>query len=114
MVPDAPSAEAVWIDGEWTWRGNRWAWKRGRWVVAPRGAHFSPWTGTRDEDGVFFFAEGRWRDASGGDLPEPPPLAVAETSIGPVIEPEGAEIALPPLPADVPAEIDASAGDADA
>ena len=26
LVPNAPSGEAVWIDGEWQWQGQRWAW----------------------------------------------------------------------------------------
>src|SRR5689334_3320659 len=29
IVPDKPSDDAVWIDGEWAWRGRRWAWRSG-------------------------------------------------------------------------------------
>lgn len=75
FVPEQPSSDAVWIDGEWGWRGKRWRWKWGRWVVAPKGATFSPWTQVRDQDGNLFFASGTWRDAEGHDIAEPPTLA---------------------------------------
>lgn len=91
-VPSAPSDEAVWIDGEWTWQGARWAWKPGRWLVAPAEASFAPWTTTRDATGTLYFAEGRWRDARGGEMPEPAPLAVARTRAGAVINPKGESV----------------------
>ncbi len=91
FVPAEPeqASAAVWIDGEWTWQGRRWSWKPGRWVVAPAGASFSPWTTTRDALGNLLVAEGRWRDADGGDVPDPKPLAVARRSAGTVVDPEG-------------------------
>jgi hypothetical protein len=82
----------VWIDGEWTWEGTRYAWKRGRWVEPPSGAKFSPWTGTRDAMGVYYVAEGTWRDTSGKDLPEPPELASGSPRGGAPVTPEGEQV----------------------
>jgi hypothetical protein len=96
FIPAAPQDDAVWIDGEWTWQGRRWAWKRGRWVVPPPNGRFSPWTATRDKSGLLYVAEGRWRDAEGRELPEPKPIAVAQTRGGRVTDPQGTPI--PPTP----------------
>ena len=88
-IPNLPQEGAVWIDGEWTWQGRRWAWKQGRWVMPPSGARFSPWTSTRDKTGLFYVAEGKWRDAQGRELPDPKPVALGRTRGGPVTDPEG-------------------------
>ncbi|GAC1554362.1 MAG: hypothetical protein NVS3B10_15770 [Polyangiales bacterium] len=97
IIPtEPPSARAVWIDGEWTWQGRRWAWKQGRWVVPPAGARFSPWTSTRDKSGLFYVAEGKWRDAQGRDVPDPKPMAIGHTRGGPVTDPEGDSVAPTP------------------
>ena len=82
LVPDAPNGSAVWIDGEWTWQGKRWAWKPGRWIAPPADAAFSPWTSVRDKAGLLYVAEGKWRDKQGRELPDPKPLAVANTRGG--------------------------------
>jgi hypothetical protein len=95
-VPDKPQGGAVWIDGEWAWEGTRWAWKRGRWVMAPTNATFSPWTSTRDPEGVLYVAEGTWRDHEGKEVPPPPELAHAKPSGGGVVDPEGSTV--PPAP----------------
>jgi hypothetical protein len=71
VVPDQPTDEAVWIDGEWTWQGRRWAWKKGRWVTPRQDVFFAPWTSTRNADGTLFVAEGAWRDASGAEVASP-------------------------------------------
>ena len=89
VVPPRPSAEAVWIDGEWTWTGSRWAWKYGSWVVPPAGAAYSPWTTVRSSDATLYFAPGVWRDARGVPLPAPIPLAIAKASHDDVIGSEG-------------------------
>jgi len=91
FIPDLPKDKpgAVWIDGEWTWQGRRWAWKQGRWVVPPSSGRFSPWTSTRDKTGLFYVAEGKWRDAQGHELPDPTPVALGRTRGGPVTDPEG-------------------------
>ncbi len=90
-IPDLPKEKegAVWIDGEWTWQGRRWAWKQGRWVMPPSGGRFSPWTSTRDKTGLYYVAEGKWRDAQGRELPDPTPVALGHTRSGPVTDPEG-------------------------
>jgi hypothetical protein len=92
FIPSEPRDGAVWIDGEWTWQGRRWAWKTGRWVSPPPNAAYSPWTSVRDSVGTLYVAEGRWRDKSGNDLPDPPPLALGRVRGGPVINPEGEEV----------------------
>jgi hypothetical protein len=96
LIPDPPKPEAVWVDGEWTWQGRRYAWKRGRWLVAPTNARFSPWTATRDKSGLFYIAEGKWRDPQGRELPDPPPLVLGKTHGGPVVDPEGGPVAATP------------------
>ena len=102
-VPPAPKSDAAWIDGEWTWQGARWAWKRGRWVVPPASAAYSPWTSNRDRTGVFYVAEGRWRDKQLRELPDPVPLTVGRAGGGPVTNPEGEEVpASPNVPVDAP------------
>ena len=88
-IPDLPKEGAVWIDGEWTRQGRRWAWKQGRWVLPPSGGRFSPWAATRDKTGLFYVAEGKWRDAQGRDLPDPTPIALGHTRGGPVTDVEG-------------------------
>jgi|CZKU01.1.fsa_nt_gi hypothetical protein len=89
LVPKQPSSDAVWIDGEWQWQGRRWAWRIGRWVVPPEGAKFSPWMMVRGADGVVFYAEGTWRDASHHDIAEPAPLATGRPTLSDVPDPEG-------------------------
>ena len=37
VVPVAPVAGAIWIDGYWGWRGGRHAWVGGRWEQARPG-----------------------------------------------------------------------------
>lgn len=98
-VPTPPPAGAMWLDGEWTWQGKRWAWKQGRWVIPPAGARYSPWTTTRDRLGTLYFAEGRWRDAKGAELPDPKPVSLGRTRAGPVIDPEGEPTPVANVPA---------------
>jgi hypothetical protein len=103
FVPQAPNESAVWLDGEWTWQGRRWAWKQGRWVAPPANAKYSPWTATRDKLGALYVAEGQWRDADGGALPDPKALAVGRTRGGPVTGPEGEAVpSAPNVPAATP------------
>jgi hypothetical protein len=96
FVPPTPNDTAVWIDGEWIWQGRRWAWKPGRWLRVPANASFSPWTAVRDETGVLYVAEGKWRDKQGHELPDPAPLAVGRTRGGAVISPGGEEVSPAP------------------
>jgi hypothetical protein len=67
-VPDEPSSDDVWIDGEWIWRNNRWAWKNGYWIVPPEGATFAPSTLFRKSDSTLFLAQGAWHDESGKEI----------------------------------------------
>jgi hypothetical protein len=89
VVPARPSATASWIDGEWSWRRGRWAWMPGRWVEAPAGATFSPWVFVRAPGGTLWYAPGVWRDAKGGALGEPAPLAVATVDVASVVNADG-------------------------
>lgn len=92
-VPPRPKDDdAVWLDGEWIWQTRRWAWKPGRWIKPPAGARFAPWTTVRDRIGTLYLASGTWRDADGGALDEPEPLAVGGPAPAAVITPEGAEV----------------------
>jgi hypothetical protein len=89
FIPQKPRADAVWLDGEWMWSGSKWAWLSGRWVVAPKGASFAPWTTVRDEQGIVYFANGAWQDATGRLLPAPMPLVLGAAMPGHVTSPEG-------------------------
>jgi len=84
-IPEQPSDDAVWLDGEWIPSGRRWSYRPGRWVVPPAGAVYCPWTITRGEEGVLYHASGTFRDAQGQELDEPPPLAGANTDAGPSV-----------------------------
>ena len=97
LIPPIPTGAAVWIDGEWTWQGRRWAWKAGRWVEPPPNASFAPWTTVRDKMGSLYFAEGKWRNAKGQDVPDPKPLALAEVRGGAVVNPEGEPVEQAPV-----------------
>jgi len=89
VVPASPRRDAVWIDGEWTWQGNRYSWKTGRWVAPPPNASYAPWTAVRGATGTFYIAEGKWRDAKGADVTDPPALALAVVRAGSVVNSEG-------------------------
>lgn len=112
FIPATPSGSAVWLDGEWTWQGRRWAWKAGRWVEAPPNASYSPWSTVRDKTGTLYFAEGKWRDAKGQELPDPKPLALARVRGGAVVNPEGEQVPQAPdvRPDRAPAGPEADAG----
>jgi hypothetical protein len=105
FIPGQPPDPAVWIDGEWTWQGGRYAWKPGRWVVPPTGAQFAPWTSQRDRMGLYYIAEGKWRDAQGRELPDPKPISTGRTRGGPVTGPEGEAVpSAPNVPPATPPE----------
>jgi hypothetical protein len=89
MVPARPTADAVWVDGEWTWRRGRWAWTLGRWVIAPSGGAFSPWVFERGPDGRLWYAPGVWRDGKGAPLDPPVALASATAEASAVVNAEG-------------------------
>jgi hypothetical protein len=89
IVPARPSPRAVWIDGEWAWQGRRWAWRIGRWVEPPAGARYAPWTVVRGDDGSTYYAPGAWRDAKGGELPDPAAIATGRPDLQDVVDPEG-------------------------
>jgi len=88
-VPPRPRSTAAWIDGEWSWRRRRWLWVSGRWVEPPRGARYAPWTLVRAADGTLYEAPGAWRDARGGEVAPPAPLAQASVSDAAVVDANG-------------------------
>ena len=90
VVPDRPRSGTVWIDGEWLWRRGRWAWRPGRWVEPPPGATFSPAEFVRGEDGRLWYASGTWRDADGGAVEAPAPVASATVGVADVVNASGA------------------------
>ena len=90
FVPDEPSSDAVWIDGEWEWFGRAWAWKRGRWVVPPAEAAFSPWTTVRGADGMLYLAPGTWRAVTSGKaITAPTAIAYGKPTAGALVDSEG-------------------------
>ncbi|MEO8799356.1 MAG: hypothetical protein ABI551_15810 [Polyangiaceae bacterium] len=88
-VPDRPSPDTVWIDGEWIWSGRTWSWKRGRWVVPLTNATFSPWTTVRAPSGMLYLAGGTWRSPDGKDLDAPPAISYGKPTVGSVVDSEG-------------------------
>jgi hypothetical protein len=81
IIPTRPRVDGVvWLDGEWTFHGKRARWRRGRWVVPPHEARYAPWTEVRGPDAQLYFAPGKWVDARGEAIPEPPALATAPAS----------------------------------
>ncbi len=101
FVPARPGADAAWVDGEWLWQGRRYAWRPGRWVRPPTSASFAPWVTVRDATGTLHLAQGRWRDAKGAEVPDPPILAVGAPTAGAVTTSEGDILE---NPASVPAD----------
>jgi hypothetical protein len=89
FVPDQPSRDAVWVDGEWEWNGRRWGWIYGGWVQPPKNATYSPWRTTRRADGTLVFSPGAWRDANGREVPAPRVLVRGRAREEPVVSPEG-------------------------
>jgi len=80
-IPEAPAREGiVWVDGEWSYRGRRPRWRRGRWVVPPEGARFAPWTSVRGPDGKLWYAQSKWVDVRGAEIPAPKAVVEAEPS----------------------------------
>ncbi|MEO8878331.1 MAG: YXWGXW repeat-containing protein [Polyangiaceae bacterium] len=88
-IPDRPSPDTVWIDGEWQWAGRAWSWKRGRWVVPPEKTAYSPWTSVRSGDGMLYFAPGTWRDASGVAIAAPPAISYGKPTRGAIVNSDG-------------------------
>jgi hypothetical protein len=81
VVPEAPSPEAVWVDGQWRWRGRYWVWRRGGWVN-PRGLVYAPPELRYRKNGRMLYSESTWRDAAGRRVDDPPfllPAAVPPT-----------------------------------
>jgi hypothetical protein len=44
IVPrgEHPSADEVWVSGQWLWSGRRWEWEPGTWQTPPPGATYAP------------------------------------------------------------------------
>jgi hypothetical protein len=42
VVPQAPSAEYVWIRGNWHWNGVQWVWRRGHYELRRVGWRWVP------------------------------------------------------------------------
>jgi hypothetical protein len=89
FVPDQPSKDAVWVNGEWWWMGHRWGWKSGGWVVPPEGLKYAKLTLVRRNDGRLFAAPGTWRDADGGEANAPDFIQTSSEKSSSVVDPEG-------------------------
>jgi hypothetical protein len=89
FVPEAPSGDAVWLNGEWSWTGRRWGWKPGGWVSPPKGAAYSRGAVVRRQDGKLFTSTSRWQGPDGGEIPAPPFLRGSSGKSSSVVDPEG-------------------------
>jgi hypothetical protein len=74
-VPDPPSSDAKWVDGQWRWLNGKWHWERGGWYDVPSTVRFAKWEARRDTDGRLLFAPATWRDGRGQEAPTPRMLA---------------------------------------
>ena len=75
IVPTAPSADAVWIDGYWDFRGRYYVWERGGWIAPQDGAYVCKWHARYEQDGTLLYAPTTWHDEDGNPI-EPPPFLV--------------------------------------
>jgi hypothetical protein len=88
FLPEQPSGNTVWVNGEWLWQGRRWAWRPGAWIVPPENAAYARRVIVRRADGKLFFAPGVWRDSQGREV-QPPIAKASEPRSGSVVNPEG-------------------------
>ncbi|MCB9591055.1 MAG: hypothetical protein H6718_36965 [Polyangiaceae bacterium] len=70
-VGEAPTDEAVWVDGYWVSRGGIWTWRDGGWVHAPAGSRLAEWKIVYDRRGRMLYAPSSWRDVH-GQVMDPP------------------------------------------
>lgn len=89
FVPEQPSSDAVWLNGEWSWTGRRWGWKPGGWVVPPKGAAYARSALVRRQDGKLFTTTSRWQGPDGGEIPGPEVLRASAAKSTSIVDPEG-------------------------
>jgi hypothetical protein len=91
---EAPSADAVWIDGYWQWSADKWSWVRGEWTVPPcrPACTWVPARWTSDAHGQVFH-EPYWNPPDGATRRVHEPTWVAHTT---------SSTAPPPLLVEVP------------
>ena len=61
-IPEAPSNDHVYVDGQWSWQVRRWVWIPGGWVVPPPGASFARWKVERLPNGALVYYQGHWHE----------------------------------------------------
>lgn len=60
VIPAAPFAGAVWINGSWDWSDGRYAWRRGHYERPRAGERWEPRRWTRNKRGGWEAHGGRW------------------------------------------------------
>ena len=60
VIPQAPSEEALWVDGYWMWKGTTYSWYAGRWVKPGPGMGYAPAEVVRLRDGNLMFYAPKW------------------------------------------------------
>jgi hypothetical protein len=60
IVPPAPAAGAVWVDGAWHYDGSHWLFDRGGWALVPPGYRLTPSVLVYAPDGSLLYAQPLW------------------------------------------------------
>jgi hypothetical protein len=70
-VPDEPSPDCAWLDGQWLWVGQHWQWAPGSWVIPPPDCHYADptmtWLETATGPGVLYYLQGAWYPDHAGE-----------------------------------------------
>ncbi|MEO7094474.1 MAG: YXWGXW repeat-containing protein [Polyangiales bacterium] len=63
-IPERPTDDHVYVDGQWSWQTRRWVWVPGGWVVPPPGASYAQWKTERLQNGAIAYYQGHWHQRS--------------------------------------------------
>lgn len=82
VVPDAPTPDCDWADGEWTWRGNEWRWRDGQWLTRTQNCYFADavfvWVSSPSSArGQLYYTRSQWYDKTTNTPCETPPTCTA-------------------------------------
>ena len=71
-IPAAPSAQHVWVDGQWLWQGGAYEWSPGLWQLLPEPDAYYALPLSSRAKGVVRHRRGVWHRADGSILPSEP------------------------------------------
>jgi hypothetical protein len=59
-IPTAPSANHVWIAGEWQWRSGNYGWVAGHWVIPEPHTRWARGYWHQRQNGSYYWVPGHW------------------------------------------------------